>query len=88
MVKHSNLAYKELLGEKMTEYLMHSRTFGRDIQSMQAQGKGVIDNLITYNTVTLRKLSNVENGKTSRQELRLIYEASMGLIGKFKKKKK
>lgn len=48
---------------------------------MQAQSKGVIDNLITYNTVTLRKLSDVEDGITSRQELRAIYESSMELIG-------
>lgn len=48
---------------------------------MQSQTRGVIDNLITYNTITLRKLSDVEKGITSRQELKLIYEKFMELIG-------
>ncbi|KAI8336078.1 hypothetical protein BC941DRAFT_354473 [Chlamydoabsidia padenii] len=81
MIKHSHLAYKDILTAKLTDYLIHSREFGRDIQSMQAQSKGVIDNLITYNTVTLRKLSDVEKGLISKQELRVIYESSMELIG-------
>ncbi|CAO3599281.1 unnamed protein product [Absidia cylindrospora] len=82
MIKYSHLAYKDVLNTKLSEYLIHSRAFGRDIQSMHAQSKGVIDNLITYNTVTLRKLSDVEKGITSRQELRTIYEGSMELIEK------
>ncbi|ORZ18197.1 hypothetical protein BCR42DRAFT_413327 [Absidia repens] len=82
MIKYSHLAYKDVLNTKLSEYLIHSRAFGRNIQSMHAQSKGVIDNLITYNTVTLRKLSDVEKGIISRQELRAIYEGSMELIEK------
>ncbi|KAI9305635.1 hypothetical protein BJ944DRAFT_161358 [Cunninghamella echinulata] len=81
MIKHSNLALSDVLESKLGEYLIHSRAFGKDIQSMQSQTKGVIDNLITYNTITSRKLLDVEKGITSRQELKLIYEKFMELIG-------
>ncbi|CAO3631690.1 unnamed protein product [Cunninghamella echinulata] len=82
MIKHSNLALSDVLESKLGEYLIHSRAFGKDIQSMQSQTKGVIDNLITYNTLTSRKLLDVEKGVTSRQELKLIYEKFMELIEK------
>ncbi|KAI9469110.1 MAG: VTC domain-containing protein [Benjaminiella poitrasii] len=82
MIKYSNLQSHDLLEAKLGDYIFRSRRFGRDIQSLQAQTKGVIDNLITYNTFTLRKLSEVEAKKTSRQELRTIYEHAMTLVEK------
>ncbi|KAI7904517.1 uncharacterized protein BX663DRAFT_450967 [Cokeromyces recurvatus] len=82
LVKYSNLQSHDLLEAKLGDYIIRSRKFGRDIQSLQAQTKGVIDNLITYNTFTLRKLSEVEAKKTSRQELRTIYEHAMSLVEK------
>lgn len=53
------------------------------MQSLQAKTKGTIDNLITYNSFLLRKLSEVEMKKGSKQELRKLYETSMGLVGRF-----
>jgi hypothetical protein len=82
MVKYSNLASHSLLENKLGDYVTRSRRFGKDIQSLQAQSKGVIDNLITYNTFTLRKLSEVNNRKSSRQELRVLYEHAMMLVEK------
>lgn len=82
MIKYSNLASHDLLESKLGDYIARSRRFGRDIQSLQAQTKGVIDNLITYNTFTLRKLSEVESRKSSRQELRALYEHAMSLVEK------
>ncbi|KAI8987746.1 hypothetical protein BDF20DRAFT_286834 [Mycotypha africana] len=82
MVKFSNLQSHELLNSKLGDYLVRSRRFGKDIQSLQAQTKGVIDNLITYNTFTFKKLSDVESKKASRQDLRVIYEHAMSLVEK------
>ncbi|KAI8075097.1 hypothetical protein BC940DRAFT_230356 [Gongronella butleri] len=82
MVKYSNLALKDVLIEKLSEYLSHSRVFGRELQSMHAQARGVLDNLITYNTMTLRHLSEVQSGKRSKQHLREVYEQAMALIEK------
>ncbi|KAI8377889.1 uncharacterized protein BYT42DRAFT_614538 [Radiomyces spectabilis] len=82
MIKYSHLASADLLETKLTDYLVRSRRFGKDIQSLQAQTKGVLDNLITYNTFTLRKLSDVEQKKSSRQELRVVYESAMQLVEK------
>ncbi|CAO3633678.1 unnamed protein product [Mucor hiemalis] len=82
MIKYSNLASHDLLETKLGDYIARSRRFGRDIQSLQAQTKGVIDNLITYNTFTFRKLSEVESRKSSRQELRALYEHAMSLVEK------
>lgn len=86
MVKYSNLLSHDLLEAKLGDYISRSRKFGRDIQSLQAQTKGVIDNLITYNTFTFRKLSEVESKKSSRQELRALYEHAMGLVEKESKR--
>ncbi|EIE75772.1 hypothetical protein RO3G_00476 [Rhizopus delemar RA 99-880] len=72
MVKHSNLMSSDLLESKLGEYIVRSRQFGRDLQSLQAQTRGVIDNLITYNTFTFRKLSEVKSKKSSRQDLRIL----------------
>ncbi|KAI9497987.1 hypothetical protein BDB00DRAFT_755788 [Zychaea mexicana] len=83
MVKYSNLMSADLLQEKLGDYLIRSRQFGKDVQSLQAQTKGVIDNLITYNTFTLRKLTDAESRKSSRQELRVVYESAMALVGKY-----
>lgn len=82
MIKYSNLLSHDLLEVKLGEYILRSRSFGRDIQSLQAQTKGVIDNLITYNTFTFRKLTAVETKKSSRQELRTLYEHAMTLVEK------
>jgi hypothetical protein len=82
MIKYSNLLSHDLLEAKLGEYITRSRRFGRDIQSLQAQTKGVIDNLITYNTFTFRKLSEVESKKSSRQDLRALYEHAMTLVEK------
>ncbi|KAI8137061.1 hypothetical protein BJV82DRAFT_637013 [Fennellomyces sp. T-0311] len=82
MVKYSNLMSADLLHDKLGEYLGRSRQFGKDVQSLQAQTKGVIDNLITYNTFTLRKLSDAESKKSSRQDLRVVYESAMALVEK------
>lgn len=82
MIKYSNLLSHDLLETKLGEYISRSRRFGRDIQSLQAQTKGVIDNLITYNTFTFRKLQEVETKKSSRQDLRTLYEQAMGLVEK------
>ncbi|CEP19405.1 hypothetical protein [Parasitella parasitica] len=82
MVKFSNLLMHDLLEAKLGDYIVRSRRFGRDIQSLQAQTKGVIDNLITYNTFTFRKLSEVETKKSSRQDLRVLYEHAMTLVEK------
>ncbi|KAG1149444.1 hypothetical protein G6F37_000446 [Rhizopus arrhizus] len=82
MVKHSNLMSSDLLESKLGEYIVRSRQFGRDLQSLQAQTRGVIDNLITYNTFTFRKLSEVKSKKSSRQDLRILYEKAMSLVEK------
>ncbi|KAG2202053.1 uncharacterized protein EV154DRAFT_251252 [Mucor mucedo] len=82
MIKYSNLLSHDLLEAKLGEYIARSRRFGRDIQSLQAQTKGVIDNLITYNTFTFRKLQEVETKKSSRQDLRTLYEQAMSLVEK------
>jgi hypothetical protein len=82
MVKFSNLASHDLLEKKLGEYVSRSRRFGKDIRSLQAQTKGVIDNLITYNTFTLRKLSEVNSKKSSKQELGALYEHAMTLVEK------
>lgn len=82
MIKYSNLLSHDLLEAKLGDYIARSRKFGRDIQSLQAQTKGVIDNLITYNTFTFRKLSEVESKKSSRQDLRALYEHAMTLVEK------
>lgn len=82
MIKYSNLLSHDLLEAKLGEYITKSRRFGRDIQSLQAQTKGVIDNLITYNTFTFRKLQEVETKKSSRQDLRMLYEQAMSLVEK------
>ncbi|KAI8641646.1 hypothetical protein BD408DRAFT_367766 [Parasitella parasitica] len=82
MIKFSNLLMHDLLEAKLGDYIVRSRRFGRDIQSLQAQTKGVIDNLITYNTFTFRKLSDVETKKSSRQDLRALYEHAMTLVEK------
>lgn len=82
MIKYSNLLSAELLETKLGEYISRSRHFGRDIQILQAKTKGVIDNLITYNTFTFRKLQEVEMKKSSRQDLRTLYEHAMGLVEK------
>ncbi|KAI9280531.1 hypothetical protein BY458DRAFT_553398 [Sporodiniella umbellata] len=80
MVKHSKLMSADLLETKLGDYIVRSRQFGKDLHSLQAQTRGVIDNLITYNTFTFRKLSDVEAKVSSRQELRLLYEKAMGLV--------
>ncbi|KAF7727936.1 hypothetical protein EC973_006824 [Apophysomyces ossiformis] len=82
MVKLSTLKEAKLLESKLGEYIDRSRLFGKDILSLQAQTRGVLDNLITYNTFTLNKLSDVESKKASRQELRIIYEHAMALFEK------
>lgn len=82
IVKYSNLVSHELLETKLGEYISGSRRFGKDIRSLQSQTKGVIDNLITYNTFTLRKLSEVNSKTSSRQELRALYENAMALVEK------
>lgn len=82
MIKYSNLLSHDLLDAKLSDYIARSRRFGRDIQSLQAQTKGVIDNLITYNTFTFKKLSEVESKKSSRQDLRIVYEQAMTLVEK------
>ncbi|KAG0181060.1 hypothetical protein DFQ28_000123 [Apophysomyces sp. BC1034] len=82
MVKLSSLKEAKLLGAKLSEYIDRSRLFGKDILSLQAQTRGVLDNLITYNTFTLSKLSDVESKKAGRQELRVIYEHAMALFEK------
>lgn len=82
MIKFSNLFMHDLLEAKLGDYIVRSRSFSRDIQSLQAQTKGVIDNLITYNTFTFRKLSEVETKKSSRQDLRTLYEHAMTLVEK------
>ncbi|KAG2235489.1 hypothetical protein INT48_007887 [Thamnidium elegans] len=82
MIKYSNLLSHDLLEAKLGEYIGRSKRFGRDIQSLQAQTRGVIDNLITYNTFTFRKLTEVEIKKSSRQELRTLYEHAMTLVEK------
>ncbi|OAD67198.1 hypothetical protein PHYBLDRAFT_151806 [Phycomyces blakesleeanus NRRL 1555(-)] len=82
MIKYSTLVSADIMDAKLKDYLVRSRRFGRDIQSLQAQTKGVIDNLITYNTFTIKKLSDVESRKSSRQELRKVYESAMGLVEK------
>ncbi|KAI9020920.1 hypothetical protein CLU79DRAFT_754362 [Phycomyces nitens] len=82
MIKYSTLVSAQILEDKLKDYLVRSRRFGRDIQSLQAQTKGVIDNLITYNTFTIKKLTDVESRKSSRQELRKVYESAMGLVEK------
>ncbi|KAM3581366.1 hypothetical protein VKS41_006192 [Umbelopsis sp. WA50703] len=80
MIKYSKLGSAHLLDEKLGDYLLRSRDLGRNIQSLQAKTKGTIDNLITYNSFLLRKLSEVEMKKGSKQELRKLYETSMGLV--------
>ncbi|KAI8068190.1 uncharacterized protein B0P05DRAFT_514512 [Gilbertella persicaria] len=82
MIKYSNLQSHQLLDDKLGDYIARSRRFGRDIQSLQAQTKGVIDNLITYNTYTLRRLSEFNSKKSSRQDLRALYEYAMSLVEK------
>lgn len=82
LVKYSSLMSADLLEGKLGDYVVRSRKFGRDLQMLQSQTKGVIDNLITYNTFTLRKLSDVEARKTSRQDLRSLYEETMTLVEK------
>ncbi|KAI8375456.1 hypothetical protein BD560DRAFT_392360 [Blakeslea trispora] len=82
MVKYSNLLNHDLLDSKLGDYIGRSRRFGRDIQSLQAQTRGVIDNLITYNTYTLRKLSEFNSKRSSRQDLRALYEYAMTLVEK------
>ncbi|KAI9257968.1 hypothetical protein BDA99DRAFT_514909 [Phascolomyces articulosus] len=82
MIKYSNLLSADLFQEKLGDYLIHSRQFGKDIQSLQAQSKGVIDNLITYNSFTLRKLANAKAQRLSRQDLRVVYESAMSLVEK------
>jgi len=79
MIKYSKLGSAHLLDDKLTDYLIRSRDLGRKIQTLQAKTKGTIDNLITYNSFILRKLSEVEI-KGSKQELRKLYETSMGLV--------
>ena len=86
MIKYSNLQSHELLESKLGEYVVRTRQFGRDIQSLQAQTKGVVDNLITYNTFTFRKLSEVKSKKSSRQDLRALYEHAMSLVEKESKR--
>ncbi|GAA5816782.1 hypothetical protein MFLAVUS_010315 [Mucor flavus] len=86
VIKHSNLFSHDLLEAKLGEYIGRSRKFGRDIQSLQAQTRGVIDNLITYNTFTFRKLTEVETKKSSRQDLRTLYEHAMTLVEKESKR--
>ncbi|OBZ84367.1 hypothetical protein A0J61_07582 [Choanephora cucurbitarum] len=82
MIKYSNLMNHDLLDSKLGDYITRSRRFGRDIQSLQAQTRGVIDNLITYNTYTLRRLSEFNSRRSSRQDLRALYEYAMTLVEK------
>ncbi|KAI7848042.1 hypothetical protein BDC45DRAFT_575222 [Circinella umbellata] len=82
MVKYSNLMSADLFQEKLGDYLMRSRQFGKDIQSLQARTKGVLDNLITYNTFIIQRLDNAKLRKSSIQELRVIYETAMTLVEK------
>lgn len=86
VIKHSSLVSNDILEAKLGEYIGRSRKFGRDIQSLQAQTRGVIDNLITYNTFTFRKLTEVETKKSSRQDLRTLYEHAMTLVEKESKR--
>ncbi|CAO3681660.1 unnamed protein product [Umbelopsis ramanniana] len=80
MIKYSGLGSAHLLDDKLGDYLLRSRDLGRKIQSLQAKTKGTIDNLITYNSFILRKLHELETKKGSKQELRKLYETSMGLV--------
>ncbi|ORX42782.1 hypothetical protein DM01DRAFT_1340964 [Hesseltinella vesiculosa] len=82
MIRYSSLALKDVLADKLGDYLAHSRNFGRDLQTMNAQTRGVLDNLITYNTMTLRCLSDVQDGKRSKQGLHSVYEHAMEMIEK------
>ncbi|KAI8985365.1 hypothetical protein BDB01DRAFT_896469 [Pilobolus umbonatus] len=80
LIKHSKLVSKDILVSKLDEYNERSRLFSRDIHGLQAQTKGVVDNLITYNTFTLKSLTDLKNNKASRQELTKLYERAMTLV--------
>ncbi|KAI7868473.1 hypothetical protein BDF14DRAFT_1793670 [Spinellus fusiger] len=82
IIKHSTLASAGALNEKLDEYREKSRIFSRNLLTLKAQTKGVIDKLIAYHAFTMKELSDVLERKKSRKELRSVYTYIMSLTEK------